>query len=285
MRFRYCPGMACLVRSRTSSGVPSAMTRPPPSPPSGPRSIDPVGGLDDVEVVLDHDHRVAVVAQPVQHAQQQVDVVEMQARGGLVEDVERAAGVALGELERELHALRLAARERGRALAELDVAEAHVEQRLELARDRRHRVEEFVRLLHRHLQHLVDVLALVADLERLAVVALAVAHVARHVDVGQEVHLDLDHAVALARLAAPALDVEREAPGAVAALARRRHAGEELADRREEPGVGRRVGARRAADRALVDVDHLVEVLDAADRVVRRRLEPGSRRARAPTAL
>ena len=29
---------------------------------------DPVGGLDDVEVVLDHDHGVAVVAQPVQHA-------------------------------------------------------------------------------------------------------------------------------------------------------------------------------------------------------------------------
>ena len=113
-----------------SSGVPCAMTRPPPSPPSGPRSIDPVGGLDDVEVVLDHDHGVAVVAQAVQHAQQQVDVVEVQPRGRLVEDVERAAGVALGQLERELHALRLAAGERGGALPEPDVAEAHLEQRL-----------------------------------------------------------------------------------------------------------------------------------------------------------
>jgi hypothetical protein len=76
------------------------------------------------------------------------------------------------------------------------------------------------RLLHRHLQHLGDVLALVQDLQRLAVVALAVADVAGHVDVGQEVHLDLDHAVALAGLAAAALDVEAEAPRAVAALAR-----------------------------------------------------------------
>ena len=61
-------------------------------------------------------------------------------------------------------------------------------------------------------------------------------------------------------------------PGAVAALARFRHAREELADRREQPGVGRRIGARRAADRALVDVDDLVEELEAVDRFVRRRL-------------
>ena len=183
--------------------------------------------------------------------------------GRLVEDVERAAGVALRELERELHALRLAAGQRGRRLAERDVAEADVEQRRELARDRGHRLEERERLLDRHRQHFVDVLALVLDLERLAVVALAVADVAGHVDVGQEVHLDLDEAVALAGLAAAALDVEREAAGPVAALARLLHLREQLADRREEPGVGRRIRARRAADRALIDADHLVEVLEA----------------------
>ena len=53
--------------------------------------------------------------------------------------------------------------------------------------------------------------------QRFAVVARAVAHVAGDVDVGQEVHLDLDQAVALARLAAAALDVEGEAAGLVAA--------------------------------------------------------------------
>ena len=54
--------------------------------------------------------------------------------------------------------------------------------------------KNFERLLDRHLQDLGDVLALVVDLERLAVVALALAHLARDVDVGQEVHLDLDDA-------------------------------------------------------------------------------------------
>ncbi len=44
----------------------------------------------------------------------------------------------------------------------------------------------------RHVEHVRDVLAMIGDLERLAVVARAVADLARNVDVGQEVHLDLD---------------------------------------------------------------------------------------------
>ena len=59
----------------------------------------------------------------------------------------------------------------------------------------------------------------IAHLERLAVVAASLADLARDVHVGQEVHLDLDGAVALAGLAAPALDVEREAAWLVAAHA------------------------------------------------------------------
>jgi hypothetical protein len=73
----------------------------------------PVGRLDDVEVVLDDHDRVAVVAQLLDDLEQQLDVVEVQAGGRLVEDVQRAAGVALGQFQRQLHALRLAARQRG----------------------------------------------------------------------------------------------------------------------------------------------------------------------------
>src|SRR5262249_21300442 len=72
----------------------------------------------------------------------------------------------------------------------------------------------------------------------------------------------------LAGLAAAALDVEGEAPGPVAARLGLGQAGEPVADRREGAGVGRRGGARRAADRRLVDVDDLVEEVDAVDLVV-----------------
>src|SRR3546814_1550973 len=68
--------------------------------------------------------------------------------------------------------------------------------------------------------------ALVLHFQRLAVVACAMVDVARHVDVGEEVHLDLDHAVALAGLAASALDVEAEAARAVAARRSEEHTSE-----------------------------------------------------------
>ena len=95
----------------------------------------------------------------------------------------------------------------------------------------------------------MDAFAFVVDFQRFTVVALSVADVAVDVNIGQEVHLDLDRAVTLAGLAAPALDVEREAPRSVAAGTRFRHAGEQLADRRHQAGVSGRVGTRGAAYR------------------------------------
>ncbi len=105
------------------------------------------------------------------------------------------------------------------------------------------------------------------DFERLAVVAAAAARVAGDEDVRQKVHLDAEDAVALASLAAAAFHVEREAPRLVAARARVGQARVELAEEREDAGVRRRVRARRAADRRLVDRDDLVDVLEALDAV------------------
>ena len=111
-------------------------------PALGAEVDDPVGALDDVEVVLDDDHGVALVDQPLQHLEQLVDVGEVQAGGGLVEDVERLAGGDLAELGGELDALGLAAGQRRRRLAELDVAEADLVERPEAPRDARDVGEE-----------------------------------------------------------------------------------------------------------------------------------------------
>src|SRR4030095_1568186 len=96
--------------------------------------------------------------------------------------------------------------------------------------------------------------------------------VAGNVDVGQEMHFHLDEPVALARFAASALHVEGEAAGSVAALACFLHLREQLANRREQSGVRRRIGTRRAADRTLVDADDLVEVFESLDFAVGRGL-------------
>ena len=123
--------------------------------------------------------------------------------------------------------------------------------------------KEAQRLLHGHLQHLVDVLALVAHIKGFAVVARTLAHVARHVDVRKEVHLDLEQTIAAAGFAAAALDVEAEAVFLVAAgLGVGRH-GKDAAHQIEQTGVRGGVGARRAADGALIDGDDLVQLLYA----------------------
>jgi hypothetical protein len=111
-------------RARTSSaGVPSNTTRPPSWPAPGPEVDDPVGVGHHRLVVLDHDHRLAGVDQPVQEAEQLLEVGQVQAGGGLVEHVDAARRRPSGG---ELEALALAARQRGERLAEAEVAEADV---------------------------------------------------------------------------------------------------------------------------------------------------------------
>ena len=52
---------------------------------------DPVGGLDDLQIMFDHVHGVALLDQDLEHLQQLAHVLEIEAGGGPVEDVEAPA--------------------------------------------------------------------------------------------------------------------------------------------------------------------------------------------------
>src|SRR6185369_9404297 len=149
-------------------------------------------------------------------------ILEMETRGRLIENVKCPPGGATREFLGELHALRLAAGQGGRCLADMYVAQTYLLQHRHLVADRRHRLEEIDPFLDRHLQYIGNRLPLEGDVERLAVVALALALVALHIDIGQEVHLDLDDTVALAGLTTAALHVEGEATGLIATRLRLR---------------------------------------------------------------
>src|SRR5207302_642724 len=71
--------------------------------------------------------------------------------------------------------------------------------------------------------------------------------------------------------------VKAEAVRLVAAHLGEAGDGEDLADLVEEPGEGGGAGARRFAERFLIDLEHLVELIEAVDAVVR----PGGRRQQA----
>ena len=78
--------------------------------------------------MFDDDDGVSLVDQPVDHQQQLADVVEMQARGGLVENVDGASGGSLLQLGGQLHALGLTAGQRRGGLSESDVAQTDVDE-------------------------------------------------------------------------------------------------------------------------------------------------------------
>ncbi len=151
----------------------------------------------------------------------------------------------------------------------MNVAEADVDEGLQLLAHLGHVGEQRQSVFNGQVEHVGDGVAVEFHGQCLLIVAAAVAYLALHVDIGHEVHFDAALAVALAGLAAASGDVEAEAAGLVAALARLGQHGEQIADRREDAGVCRRIGARRAADGRLIDAHDLVDLLGAGERVVR----------------
>ena len=77
---------------------------------------EPVGAAHDVEAVLDEDEGVAGVGHIVEELHEALYVVEVEAVGGLVDDVDFAAAV---QVVGEFDALQFAAAEGGHALVEV----------------------------------------------------------------------------------------------------------------------------------------------------------------------
>ena len=86
-----------------------------------------IGGADGVLVVLDHDHGVAEVAQPLERFEQPRVVALVQPDRGLVEHVEHA-GEAGADLRGEPDALALAAGQRAGGAREREIVEPDIDQ-------------------------------------------------------------------------------------------------------------------------------------------------------------
>src|SRR6266540_6387798 len=203
---------------------------------AGTEVDDPVGVRHDRLVVRDDDDRLAGVDEPVEQAEQLLDVGEVEAGGRLVEDVDAAL---LGHAGGQLEPLPLAAGQRGERLAEAEVAEPDVGEPVEDGvRGRCARLagaEELLGLGHRHREHLADVAAAEVVLQHRCLEPLALALLAGGGDAGHHRQVGVDDADAVA-VGAGALGVGAEQ--------RRLHAvglRERLADRVEQSGVRRRV--------------------------------------------
>ena len=257
--------------SRGAGNVLGCASREDPATPGtslGTEVEDPVGALDDVKVVFDHDDGIPGIGKPLQDIKQLLHVGKMQACRRFVQDVEGASGRRPAKFPGKLHPLRLTTRKRGGGLAQFHVTEADFQKGAQDAGDGRHVLEDVDCFLDAHLEDVGNGLAPELHFQGLAVEPLALADFARHEDVGQELHLDALDAVALARLATATLHIEGEPPGLVAADLGFGQLGKEFADAVIDAHIGGRVGAGGAPDRILIDGDDLVEVFDTLKAVV-----------------
>ena len=115
--------------------MPTATIWPPAIAPFRAQVDDPVGRLDDFQIVFDNEHGVAGIDKAVQDVEEQPDVGKVEAGCRFVEHVEGLTGALLDQFAGEFDPLGFAAGERRRGLAELHVVEAHVVERLELVAD------------------------------------------------------------------------------------------------------------------------------------------------------
>ena len=111
----------------------------------------------------------------------------------------------------------------------------------------------------------MNALAFVLHFQCFAVITLTFTLVTRYIDIRQEVHLYFQYTVTLAGFTASTTYVETETTRCITAGTGFRYASKQLTDRGEDTGVGCRVGTRGASNRALVDINHLIEMFHTAD--------------------
>ncbi len=92
-------------------------------------------------------------------------------------------------------ALSLTAGKRGGRLTQMNVAKTNVMQGLKLVLNPRNVGKKGKRLMNRHIEHVGNGFAVIENFQSLAIIALTMANLTRHVNIRQEVHLNFNRRV------------------------------------------------------------------------------------------
>src|SRR5574344_52779 len=227
---------------------------------------------DNIEIVLDHYDSISFVNKALDYIHKHFDIGKMKSCRRLVENVQRFSRRRARKLCCKLYTLRFSAGKRKRILTELNISKSNTFKCFKLCRNVRNRRKEVCGFLNRHIKHFADVLSLVAHVERLRIKAVSVAYVALDEHVGQKIHLYRYCTSTLAIFTASALHVEAKTPcleSARLAVWKRR---KQISYRIKNTDIRHRVTARRASDRALVNIDDFIDIIKPFDRIVVSRL-------------
>ena len=202
--------------------------------------------------MLDHHHRGALLDQVLEHVQQRAHVARVQADGRLVEHEQRAV-LGFAHFAGQLQALRLAAGERRRCLAERKVPKPQVMQRLQHGVRLLQAGARVERLVDAHGHELRERVPVPGDGVGVVAVATAAAIGAGNVHVGKELHIKRHLAGAVAGGAAQLAGVVGERARLQARGFRLLGASERAAQVVEHPAVGGDGRAHVRTDGRCVD--------------------------------
>ena len=134
----------------------------------------------------------------------------MQTGGGLIKDKQSAGGLPAVQfyVAGEFQTLGFTAGQRIDGLAQADVAETDIRQRLQRHDDFWMIPEKIKRLIDGQVQNIVYVFALIGDFQYGFFKALALAIRAGDIDIGKKLHFNLFESVSLAGFTAPVGDIE-----------------------------------------------------------------------------
>ena len=242
-----------------------------------PQVDHPVGTFDHFEIVLDHDQRIPALHQSLKQPHQDGDIVEMQSSRRLVEN-EKTSGRSIRvrrfvrQMPDQLQPLRFAAGQGVERLPEPQITEAHFIEHIEFVAEflgfanLREKLDCFT---YRHLEDAVDRFSVELDAQDVRLKTAAFALGAPHVEIAQELHLDLFEAGAATALATAAAGVEGERARRQPLRHRFREPGEKLTHPIVKSEVKNRGRAWRARELCLIDHDHLTDAVRARDRFAR----------------
>jgi len=151
----------------------------------------------------------------------------------------------------EFEALRFAARKRGGGLAEAEITKTNLVEDAKFRDDFGEIHEEGQGFAHGHIENIMDIFAVVTNVENAALEALSAALLADQLHVRQELHFDGHGAIAPGRFHSVPGDIEGKMARGVAAALGVGRIGEDVANGIEGFEVGGGIGARSAGQSAI----------------------------------
>ena len=171
---------------------------------------DPVGRLDHIEIMLDHNHGITRFHKALQDLNQLLDVGKVQACCGFVQQIQSSPGRTFPQFSREFHALSFPAGKSWRRLTELHVLQTNIAQRLKQLFDLWKAFEELHPIPNFQVEHISDAVIAKLDLQRFVIESSSLTHRAGDPDIRQKIHFQLGRTMAFTRFAATVFNIETE---------------------------------------------------------------------------